>query len=113
MTTRTCIGTAQNCGRILDLEDDNPFLLNLTLNISICLRCIDPFSLGVVPRTTWTLPGGVELRSGQSVDEAMVVNSVLVLQNPRTLIPDGVDGYMVGCDLEQAGFNVVLYSDGM
>ena len=66
----------------------------------------------MVDALSWTLPEG-QLTDGQTLGVVSVVNSVLVISNPRAVVQDGADGYRVSCLLEAAGFEATLFSNGM
>ena len=86
--------------------------MDVTISDNVCLQCIHPIT-GLNTVDAWYLPGGEQLINGQSIGMIMVVNFLLVLQNPRDLVPDGDDDYRVNCFVPNGGYEARLYSSGM
>ena len=86
-------GAAQNCSELVDITSGDVELLVDTSISPYCLQCLDG-SGKALPDTVWFLADG---RIVTPTSDVEVVNGVLVLLNPMTLIRPGRGSYSVTC----------------
>ena len=99
-------GAAQNCSELVNITTYNvPLLVNTSLS-PYCLQCLNGSGVAL-PDTVWFLPDGGNVTTTSDVE---VVNGVLVLLDPMTLIRPGRHGYTVTCQGDPLRYNIALFS---
>ena len=82
-------GAAQTCSELVNITSGYVELLVDTSISPYCLQCLDGSGV-TLPDTVWSLPDGRRVTPTSDVE---VVNGVLVLLDPMTLIRPGRGGY--------------------
>ena len=90
-----CVGTAQDCGEIVDVTEDNQEVAVNRTRPNLCLRCVMGGTAS--SNVQWIVDGTVLSPGGSGLGgNLMNVGGVLVIVDPSTLIMDGTRPYEIG-----------------